>query len=178
MQQLLLRHLILHAFLYSYLGRLILQHEKQLRPYSTIGFNQLISLTQFQFGHSVSKIGTYVCVSFFVLTLFFHWPMILETDLFLLCLKLIWNYFIWVIYTSEFRQYKLPSWHRGLRQFTISAIMQVWWLCKYIHSWASYQMRTTAGLGMQRECREHFPCHWLERKPLFSDPGMHTRPIT
>ena len=26
---------------------------------------------------------------------------------------------------------------------------------------------------MRRGCRERFPCHQLQRKPLFSDPGMH-----
>ena len=26
---------------------------------------------------------------------------------------------------------------------------------------------------MRRECRERFPRHWLKRKPLVSDPGMH-----
>ena len=26
---------------------------------------------------------------------------------------------------------------------------------------------------MRREYREHFPRHWLQRKPLVSDPGMH-----
>ena len=26
---------------------------------------------------------------------------------------------------------------------------------------------------MRRECRERFPCHGLQRKPLVSDPGMH-----
>ena len=29
------------------------------------------------------------------------------------------------------------------------------------------------GLRMRRECREGFPRHWLQRNPLFSDPGMH-----
>ena len=29
------------------------------------------------------------------------------------------------------------------------------------------------GLRMRRECRERFPRHRLQRKPLFSDPGMH-----
>ena len=29
------------------------------------------------------------------------------------------------------------------------------------------------GLRMHRECRERFPRHWLQRKPLVSDPGMH-----
>ena len=28
-------------------------------------------------------------------------------------------------------------------------------------------------LCMRRECRERFPCHRLQRKPLVSDPGMH-----
>ena len=28
-------------------------------------------------------------------------------------------------------------------------------------------------LRMRRECRESFPCHRLERKPLVSDSGMH-----
>ena len=29
------------------------------------------------------------------------------------------------------------------------------------------------GLRMSRECREHFPSHRLQRKPLVSDPVMH-----
>ena len=29
------------------------------------------------------------------------------------------------------------------------------------------------GLRMRRECRERFPRHWLQRKLLVSDPGMH-----
>ena len=29
------------------------------------------------------------------------------------------------------------------------------------------------GLRMRRECRERFPRHRLQRKPLISDPGMH-----
>ena len=29
------------------------------------------------------------------------------------------------------------------------------------------------GLRMCRECRERFPRHWLQRKPLVSNPGMH-----
>ena len=29
------------------------------------------------------------------------------------------------------------------------------------------------GLRMRRECRERFPRHWLQRKPLVSDSGMH-----
>ena len=28
-------------------------------------------------------------------------------------------------------------------------------------------------MRMHRECRERLPCHWLQRKPLVSDPGMH-----
>ena len=31
----------------------------------------------------------------------------------------------------------------------------------------------TCGLRMRRECRERFPSHRLQRKPLVSDPGMH-----
>ena len=29
------------------------------------------------------------------------------------------------------------------------------------------------GLYMRRECRERFPRHQVQRKPLVSDPGMH-----
>ena len=29
------------------------------------------------------------------------------------------------------------------------------------------------GLSMRRECRERSPRHWLQRKPLISDHGMH-----
>ena len=32
------------------------------------------------------------------------------------------------------------------------------------------------GLRMRRECRECFPRHRLQRKPLVSDPGMHHMP--
>ena len=28
-------------------------------------------------------------------------------------------------------------------------------------------------LHMRRECRERFPRHWIQRKPLVNDPGMH-----
>ena len=31
----------------------------------------------------------------------------------------------------------------------------------------------SCGLRMRRECRERFPRHWLQRKPLISDHGMH-----
>ena len=31
----------------------------------------------------------------------------------------------------------------------------------------------TCGLRMRRECRERFPRHQFQRKPLVSDPGMH-----
>ena len=33
--------------------------------------------------------------------------------------------------------------------------------------------RQNCGLRMRRECRERFPRHRLQRKPLVSDPGMH-----
>ena len=29
------------------------------------------------------------------------------------------------------------------------------------------------GLHVHRECLERFPRHWVQRKPLVSDPGMH-----
>ena len=29
------------------------------------------------------------------------------------------------------------------------------------------------GLRMRRECRERFPRHRFQRKPLISDPGIH-----
>ena len=32
---------------------------------------------------------------------------------------------------------------------------------------------SNCGLCMRRECRDRFPRHWLQRKPLFSDPSMH-----
>ena len=37
-------------------------------------------------------------------------------------------------------------------------------LTKYVELWA---------VCMRRECRERFPRHLLQRKPLVSDPGMH-----
>ena len=33
--------------------------------------------------------------------------------------------------------------------------------------------KQNCGLRMRRECRERFPHHWLHRKQLVSDPGMH-----
>ena len=36
--------------------------------------------------------------------------------------------------------------------------------------WASYQIRKIEGC---RECRERFPRHRLQRKPLVSDPDIH-----
>ena len=44
-------------------------------------------------------------------------------------------------------------------------------VCLYL-AWASYQLRITV-LRMHRECRERFPRHQHQRKPLASDPGMH-----
>ena len=38
---------------------------------------------------------------------------------------------------------------------------------------ASYQLRKNCELRMRRECRERFPHHRLQRKPLVSDPGMN-----
>ena len=39
-------------------------------------------------------------------------------------------------------------------------------------SWTSYQIRKIASCT----CRERFPRHRLQRKPLVSDPGMHHGP--
>ena len=41
-----------------------------------------------------------------------------------------------------------------------------------ISQYASYQIWQNRGLRMRRECRERFPCHQLQRKPLVSDPGI------
>ena len=44
--------------------------------------------------------------------------------------------------------------------------------------WASCQIRKLWLLRMRRECRELFPRHRLQRKPLVSDPGMrHSRAV-
>ena len=40
-------------------------------------------------------------------------------------------------------------------------------------SWASYQIRKTAGCACAGNAGNVFPCRWLQRKPLVSDPGMH-----
>ena len=40
-------------------------------------------------------------------------------------------------------------------------------------TWTSYQIRKNGGLGMRRECREYYPRHRLQWKPLVSDPSMH-----
>ena len=48
----------------------------------------------------------------------------------------------------------------------------------YACSWCSFPMgllpdTENCELRMRRECRERFPRHPLQRKPLVSDPGMH-----
>ena len=40
------------------------------------------------------------------------------------------------------------------------------------HPWASYQTRNCE-LRVRREWRERFPCHWLQRNRLVSDPARH-----
>ena len=54
---------------------------------------------------------------------------------------------------------------------------QKWWKFRYT-SWltkkiASHRAGQKCGLRMRRECRERFPRHRLQRKPLVSDPGMN-----
>ena len=39
--------------------------------------------------------------------------------------------------------------------------------------WASYQIRNIAGCACAGNAGNVFPCHWLQRKPLVSGPGMH-----
>ena len=39
--------------------------------------------------------------------------------------------------------------------------------------WASYQIRIIAGCACAGNARNVFPRHWLQRKPLVSNPGMH-----
>ena len=43
----------------------------------------------------------------------------------------------------------------------------------WLRQWASYQIRINCGLRLRLECRERFPRHRSQRKPLVSDPDMY-----
>ena len=53
-----------------------------------------------------------------------------------------------------------------------------WYKLSTVHTLVYFPMGLlpdayNCGLRMRRECRERFPSHRLQRKPLVSDPGMH-----
>ena len=67
-------------------------------------------------------------------------------------------------------QAPLPQWS-PLPPFSVMDLDPAW-----VRQWASYQLlpdMQNCGLCMRRECRERFPRHRLQSKPLVSDPGMH-----
>ena len=72
----------------------------------------------------------------------------------------------------------ISQWRVGVLTYIVGAI-SVWASADRVmtmlrsRAWASYQIRKKCGLHMRRECRELFPRHQLQRKPLVSDPGMH-----
>ena len=54
--------------------------------------------------------------------------------------------------------------------FSISYIISGFW---WLFSMGLLPDTLNCGLRMRRECRERFPRHRLQRKPLVTDPGMH-----
>ena len=44
---------------------------------------------------------------------------------------------------------------------------------EYVRVWASYQIRKIASCACAGNAGNDFPRHWLQRKPLVNDPGMH-----
>ena len=59
-----------------------------------------------------------------------------------------------------------------------TAVEYTWWYTGIYHIYRFCRMvllpdRQNCGLRMRRECRELFPRHRLQGKPLVSDPGMH-----
>ena len=63
-------------------------------------------------------------------------------------------------------------WHTDLYSASVNAVQEK--ISCYI--WPRYNgtlLYVKCGLCMRRECQERFPRHWLQRKPLVSEPGMH-----
>ena len=73
---------------------------------------------------------------------------------------------------ASLRYWRMNTWYRTCR--FISHARSFYFLDFTMPSpWASSQISTNHGLRMRRECRERFPCHRPQRKPLVSDPDMH-----
>ena len=65
---------------------------------------------------------------------------------------------------THISNYYAPNDNGHLRTSSGIWVMRYHWpLTRYVN----------CGLHMHRECRERFPHHRLQRKPLVSDPGMH-----
>ena len=56
--------------------------------------------------------------------------------------------------------------------YNIKAKRRFQLLCNVVGAGLLSDMQS-CGFRMRRECRERFPRHQLQRKPLFSKPGMH-----
>ena len=58
--------------------------------------------------------------------------------------------------------------------FVVSCIVpDGWWPGAVCNRMDLLPDTQNCALRMRRECRERFPCHRLQRKPLVSDPDMH-----
>ena len=75
----------------------------------------------------------------------------------------------------------LLSMYKHRLRLLISTVIKVWrsnhtivLSCDIVtRPWASYQIRNIVGYACAGNAGNVFPHHWLQRKPLVSDPGMH-----
>ena len=73
-------------------------------------------------------------------------------------------------YCPNYDTYGIYIWACHIDAHTRARTHTCAFMCVYIGLLPDTQ---NCGLRKHRECRERFPHHRLQRKPLFSDPGMH-----
>ena len=76
-------------------------------------------------------------------------------------------------YCPNYDTYGIYIWACHIDAHTRARTHTCAFMCVYIGLLPDTQ---NCGLRKHRECRERFPHHRLQRKPLFSDPGMQNAP--
>ena len=80
------------------------------------------------------------------------------------------------VFSSGKMSYNQISWNlKAIRQvfeavWSLWNLAAIWW---FYHPISWIPDTQNCGLRMRRECREHYPHHRLQRKPLVSNPSMH-----
>ena len=88
----------------------------------------------------------------------------------LICVFIISGYPV-VIQLHKLHSFKC-QWHKYITMHTMRCLSSgIFVLIKQTMS--LLQDTSNYGLCMHRECWERFPRHWLQRKPLVSDPDIH-----